>query len=538
MGGGHHERFGVTGPAAYFLTTHWGREFSKPYFTHYLSEHCGSGREAALTFFEFNSSGLTSAATTPLAGQSGWSLIRIGQQAVFPIEAFVPAAGIPKNFLERDAIQPSMANDKSLTMTSSENSSNESRVPSLASRSVAVAGTGAIAAAPFVARGQVLGANDKIGVGFIGVGGRGSGHVNIVKSMMTAGEKLQIVGVCDAYGFRREEAARQTGGKIYKKHTDLLADPNVDVVCIATPDRLHMHQAIDAIRAGKDVYCEKPMGHWSQFELAKQFYRETLQRKRIVQIGNQAGSSKAWDQVGDLLKQGVVGRPQLVVAGFYRDGDWGERMPIPDPTARPGPDLDWEAFLGDAPQVPFTVDRFFSWRKYLDYAGGPSTDLFPHVFTPFVRLLGVKFPSLAVGTGGIFEYVTYDREVPDTFNMSLDYPEKVSVVLFCTLSNEHPTEPCIRGDEGAITLVTDWGSGVDSVTIHPRKGSAKTIPIGRSNLTLDHWRNFIHCVRTREKPNSDVEFGFHVQTALNMAMLSYLQKKVATFDSAKETIVL
>jgi predicted dehydrogenase len=403
----------------------------------------------------------------------------------------------------------------------------------------AAAAVGALGAAPFVAHGQVLGANRKLGVGFIGVGGRGRSHVNTVQRLLKEGEPLQMLGVSDAYAFRAEEVARQTGAKVFKTHQDLLADPAIDVVCIATPDRLHVPQALDAIRAGKDVYCEKPMGHWSQAALSKTFYRETKQRQRVVQIGNQGNSSRAWKIVADLVRQGVVGRPHHVQAGYFRYGDWGERMPIPDRNAQPGPELNWAAFLGDAPRVPFTVDRFFSWRKYLDYAGGPCTDLFPHVFTPFVSILGLKFPSLAVASGGIFKYTTYDREVPDTFNMCLDYPDKLSVTIVCTLANDYPTEPAIRGDEGTITLQGPvWELGFDSVTVIPRKGPPSKVPGDKSDSVLAHWKNFLACVRSREQPVADVEFGYRVQVALNMAMLSFLQKKVATFDAAKEEIVL
>jgi predicted dehydrogenase len=311
---------------------------------------------------------------------------------------------------------------------------------------------GLLANAPLSSRGRVLGANDRIGVGFIGVGGRGQSHVALVQKLIEAGTVAQIVAVNDAYRYRLDEVVSRTKAKAYRRHAELLADPAVDVVCIATTDRLHVPQALDAIRAGKDVYCEKPMGHWSQFELSKQFYQETQRLQRVVQIGNQGNSSPAWQKVGELVRQGAIGRPQLVEAGFYRYGDWGERMHIPDPEAKPGPDLDWEAFLGEAPKVPFTVDRFFSWRKYLDYAGGPCTDLFPHVFTPFVSALGVKFPSVAVASGGIFKYTSYDREVPDTFNMCLDYPEKLSISIVGTLANAYVSEPAIRGDEGTITL--------------------------------------------------------------------------------------
>lgn len=393
---------------------------------------------------------------------------------------------------------------------------------------------------PFVARGRVIGANDRIGVGFIGVGGRGSTHLATVQGLIKSGENLQIVAVNDAFRYRLDEAAKATSSKGYMKHSELLADANVDVVCVATPDRLHVPQAIDAIRAGKDVYCEKPMGHWSQFDLCRQFAEETAKLKRVVQVGNQGNSSPAWGKVRELIQKGVIGHLQHVQAGYYRRGDWGERMPIADPDAKPGPDLDWEGFLGDAPKVPFTVDRFFSWRKYLDYAGGPCTDLFPHVFTPFVSALGLNYPCLAVASGGIFKYTTYDREVPDTFNMCIDFPERVSAVLVCTLANEHVTEPAIRGDEGTLTLQNagGWESGFDSITIIPASGKPETVPGLKTEATPLHWKNFLQCVRTREKPVSDVEFALKVQAALNMSMLAFLNKKAARFDTATRKIIL
>jgi predicted dehydrogenase len=186
------------------------------------------------------------------------------------------------------------------------------------------------------------------------------------------------------------------------------------------------------------------------------------------------------------------------------------------------------------------VNRFFSWRKYLDYAGGPCTDLFPHVFTPFVSAIGLKFPSRAVASGGIFKYTTYDREVPDTFNMCLDYPEKLSIVLPCTLANDYPPEAAIRGDEGTLTLQNpgEWNAGFDSITIVPPKGESRVYPAGKLDPTPKHWQNFLSCVRSREKPVSDVEFGLHVTAALNMAMLSLLKEKVAKFDFAKTKIVI
>jgi len=390
------------------------------------------------------------------------------------------------------------------------------------------------------------GANETLGIGFIGVGGRGASHIHTVRGLIKAGEKAKIVAVCDAYGPRMKQHAEKNQAKAYKKHGDLLADKDVDVVCISSPDRLHLPQAIDAVRAGKDVYCEKPMGHWSQITEAKLFRDETLKHRRVVQVGTQGTSSAIWGEVGELIRKGAIGQPRHVQAGYYRNGDWGERMRIPDPNAKPGPELDWQAFLGDAPKVPFSVERFFSWRMFLDYSGGPSTDLLPHVFTPFVYMLRLGCPSLAVASGGIFQYTGYGREVPDTFNMCLDYPEKLSVVLVCTLANDYNTGPCIRGDEGALTFeVAGWEAGCQNVQIQPQrrgKGSGKKIQkvelkTKRIGSTAEHWRDFLRGVRTRQQPRSNVEFGYRVHVALAMAMQALLKQKVARFDAKKEEVL-
>ena len=128
--------------------------------------------------------------------------------------------------------------------------------------------------------------------------------------------------------------------------------------------------------------------------------------------------------------------------------------------------------------------------------------------------------------------------MPDTFNQCMDYPNKISVMLICTLANEYQTPPMIRGDEGTIVLQTDWSSGVANTTVIPRKGQKQEIKGGYSDTTRAHWKNLLDCVRTRQKPVSDVEFGYNVQVALNMSMLSYLNKKVARYDFEKEEIVL
>ncbi len=247
-----------------------------------------------------------------------------------------------------------------------------------------------------------------------------------------------------------------------------------------------------------------------------------------------------------LVKDGAIGQPLFGETGFFRVGDWGERgMPIPDANAKPGQDLNWKAFLGDAPERPFDVSRFFQWRLYEDYAGGPVTDLYPHCLTQVVDILGVTFPQAVVALGGIHRYEYELREVPDTFNMLVDYPEKISVSVLGTQANNYPGTgqrgsgqriPIIRGWEGSLTI-----EGKEIIFI-PAEGSKKQpqrFKIERDEDMVGHWRNFLTCCRSRDQKTwSPAHLAYHTQTALIMASWSFRQGKAAKFDRDKETIVI
>ncbi|MHC4401554.1 MAG: Gfo/Idh/MocA family protein [Planctomycetota bacterium] len=402
----------------------------------------------------------------------------------------------------------------------------------LKSAGAAAAGTAALTSVATFAAETSAGANERLGVGFIGTGGRAGAHMNIVNKLKEAG-RAEPVAVCDVYGPRVRAAAKRTGGKIYRDYRELLDDPNVDLVCIASPDRQHAPQAIDAVRAGKDVYVEKPLTHWLQFDLAKQLAEEAEKHGRIVQVGTQYMADEAYAKAHDLVEQGVIGKIVHIQAGYFRRGDWGERMHVADPNAKPGPDLDWEQFLGDAPKVPYTVSRFFQWRLYWDYSGGPATDLLVHTFTPLFRLLDVDYPERVVGAGGMFQYNDL-REVPDTFNMTIDYPGGPSVVLMNTLSNATGCSTLVRGTDG--TLAFEGRQIV--ITRYDAKEPSHVISCPGHGDTAKLWANFIDCVESRRKPLSPVEIGAKVQAPLNMAILSYRENKVARFDRDKQTIVL
>ncbi|HEO70903.1 MAG TPA: Gfo/Idh/MocA family oxidoreductase [Candidatus Hydrogenedentes bacterium] len=407
-----------------------------------------------------------------------------------------------------------------------------------------IAAATAVAAKAGAAQGaSTKSANARLGVGVIGCGGRGNAHLKALEWLQQQGE-VQIVAACDVYRPRLERVTDKFEVKGYMDHRELIADPKVNVVTIATPDHVHGYQAIDAVRASKAVYCEKPVTHWRQFDLTKQLAQEVKKSGCAFQLGSQGMSDSAWHQMRALIKEGLIGRPLHAECGYFRVGDWGERgMPIDDPKAVPGPDLDWEAFLGDAPKRDFDVSRFFRWRMYEDYAGGPSTDLLPHSLTPVVYMLGVTFPTKVVATGGMFRY--QEREIPDTYNTLIDYPEKVTICAMNTQGNDYSATgdrgaggriPVIRGGDGSLTV---QGNKIKFIPAQGSDKKAQEFDIEHGEDLVGHFQNLMACCRAgTQDTSSPMDLAYYVQTALQMGMLGLRDNTMARFDADREAIVL
>ena len=392
-------------------------------------------------------------------------------------------------------------------------------------------------AVPHLLAQEAKGANDRIGVGFIGTGGRCGAHIGIINDFKNQGV-TEPVAVCDVYRPRLEAASYRTGGaKMYMEHEELLADPNVDLVCIASPDRHHAPHAIDALNAGKDVYCEKPLTHWAQFELAKKIEEAAERNGRVVQVGTQYMADENYPALRQMIAEGIIGKPVHVQCAFTRRGDWGERMEIPDANAVPGPGLLWDRFLGDAPKVDFSVSRFFQWRLFWDYAGGPATDLLVHTFTPVFAILGLGYPERVFGGGGTFQY---NREVPDQCNIIADYPDGPSVTMMNTLSNHVPTDTMIRGTDGVIiwkSLGERDGKGIRVVPF--AKGKKELfLPWNGMGDTRKLWANLLDCVKSRQQPACSIELAVRVQAPLSMGIISHRENKCVLFDTKSKSIVL
>ncbi len=374
---------------------------------------------------------------------------------------------------------------------------------------------------------------EKLGIGLIGSGGRGNSLMGEVLKLKQEGFTGEIVAVCDAYRPRLEKTAARLNAKPYSTSVELLKDPNVDAVFIATPDRLHVYHALEAVRAGKDVYCEKPLTHWSQFDKLKELVGEVRARNVVFQVGTQRTSDVMYLNARTQIKKGAIGKPIHVITGLFRQGDWGERgMTVDDPNAQAGPDLNWEAFLADAPKRPFDVSRYFRWRMYMDYSGGPVTDLYPHYLAPIVMALDLGFPKRVVAIGGQYAFHG-ERDVPDTFDALMEYSTGANVAILGSQGSGANFDPMIRGTHGSITLRE---SNLLVIPEAPTQNAAVDIP--SYNMVREHVRNFLNAVRTRTKPHADIENGYRTQTALIMAMQSHLGRKVALFDEDSQTIRL
>lgn len=374
-----------------------------------------------------------------------------------------------------------------------------------------------------------LGANDRIGVGLIGCGGQGTYHL----TKLAKNPAVEVVGVCDVFTPRRENAESISKARGYHDYRELLARRELHAVWIATPDHWHAPMAIEAMESGKDVYLEKPMAlHWQE---ARDIYRTSLRTKRVIQVGSQSCSRPLYWKARELIRGGRVGKlvwSQTSIARNLKDGDWNWPIDLRANSSN----LDWKAFLGPAPQRPYDPERFFRWRKYWDYSGGIATDLYVHVLHALSVAIGPEFPSRVVAGGGVF--VHRDRETPDTFHTIIDYPSGHSVVIAGSQANEQGLPVVVRGHEATMYL---GGSGGDIVIRPERIFGGEDVTIRTPDVGDDiaaHHENFLDCVRRRDPAtNCSAELGYKVDVAIDLAVESYRNNRACRFDPAREDVI-
>jgi predicted dehydrogenase len=382
---------------------------------------------------------------------------------------------------------------------------------------------------------RVLGTNDRVRVGMIGVGGRGQELLKQVQQVPNA----QLVAIADVYSYRRDEAKQMASGiQTLDDHRRLLDMKDIDGVIVASPLHIHARHFQDALAAGKHLYSEKTMT-WSIAE-ADQCLAAAKNSDRIVQIGLQHESSGSLADTRNWIKDGLAGKITQVDSWMSRNtphgkGQWVRQVP-PDCTAQ---NVDWKAFLNERPDRPFDAFTFINWRLYWEFSGGNVTENMVHQIAWIMSALDLPEPSAAFMSGGVFSEKD-GRQVPDTIAVTLEFPTDVVVTWQSTFNNSrYGLGERLLGSDGTIEHIagaTDMVSGKSDETIryYPEKVNRPQGGTLTGNTpNHDHMANWIDCIRSRKTPNAPVEIGFRSAVAAHMANLAYRRKQRLTLEEAR-----
>ena len=407
------------------------------------------------------------------------------------------------------------------------------------------------------------GANEKINIAVLGSGGRAQEHLRILLKMKNKEHKpVDLIGICDVWDgnkdvgrglyFSAEKCGLDAQGKdkdrITKDYRKILDCKDVDAVLIATPDHWHARMSVDAMDAGKDVYCEKPMTH--TIDEARQVAEAVKRTKQVFTVGVQSTADPRWRMANQMITEGKIGHVMQGQTSYYRnsnEGQWRYYHLSKDMNPKT---VDWKMFLGTqfglAPEMPFNRAKYAQWRCYWDFGGGMYTDLFVHQLTHLVIAMGVRFPKRVVGAGGL--YLEYDgRDVPDMATVVADYDEGCQLLISATMCNDVQLGEVIRGHTGNIRFGGNPGDGfILGNQDHALKG--KPAPAGASmgtdgekfnpqqpgEDTYALWEHFLECTRSRNPETlCPAELGYAAITTVNLGVKSYREGKAYYFD--KET---
>jgi predicted dehydrogenase len=405
---------------------------------------------------------------------------------------------------------------------------------------------------------QPIAKNDVLQIALIGAGGQGQGDTKV--ALQVPGTRL--VAVADCYQGRRDHAKELWGNDIFTTHdyNEILARKDIDAVIIATPDHWHKQAAVDAMRAGKDVYLEKPMIHL--YSDGPQIIETARSTGRILQVGSQRVSSILYAKAKELLASGAIGDLNTVTAYWDRNsamGAWDYTIPLDANTET----CDWPRFLGTAPQIPFNAGHFFRWRKWKAYGSGVAGDLFVHLFSGTHFITGAHGPTRAMATGGL-RFWKDGRDVPDVMFALFDYPQGFNLTLRVNFvdGGSESEGLTLTGSEGTIQIAGDSvilnrvprekGPGLTIGTFteamqkrmqaeydakypdtHPddtHVGVERFVAPEHYSDSYDHFRNFFAAVRSRRPVVEDPVFGFRAAGAALLSNLSYDQDRIVHWD--------
>jgi predicted dehydrogenase len=416
----------------------------------------------------------------------------------------------------------------------------------------AAATAAGLLAAPATARAA---ANSRLGVGLIGAGARGRAHLDVLLRMFASGLPVQPLAVCDVYDRHREEKAEMvqfgyktssgrriegTGRRPFLSadYRHVIENPDVEVVVIATPDHWHGRIAVDALRAGKHVYCERPMTH--TIAEALDVVEAWRQSGRAVQVGVQRTSDGRFRAAHEFISSGGIGKVVQAQTEYYRNsaaGQWRSAGLGRDMTPS---SIDWEMFLGTrfglAPKMPFDRAKFAQWRCYWPFGTGLFGELFVDRLTQMLAATGLRLPRRVTAGGGIF-WEQDGRDVPDTATLVADYDEGVQLLVTATMCCDHPIEQCIRGRQG--TIVFDLAK--DGFDVLPERPQISRSPSTRrqhiavprpEDETLAHWENFLEAIQRNDPAycHNPPDLAAAATVTALMGVQSYREGKVLEWD--------
>ena len=373
---------------------------------------------------------------------------------------------------------------------------------------------------------RVAGAANRVRLGLIGCGGRG-------RSVMGSFQKnaaVDVTAVCDVYSSRVDLAQEKApGARGFSDHRELLDQNNVDAVLVATPDHWHADIVIDAARAGKDIYVEKPLT--LHIEEGPKIVKEVRLHERVCQVGMQQRSARHYLRAKEqYFDSGRIGK--VTLARTWWHGNSAHLRLAPNTLKTQPSNLDWARYLGPVKWRDYDPQQYFNFRAYLDFGGGQITDLFTHWIDAVHMLLGQDDPISAVAAGGVYHYKD-GRTAPDTISTLLEYRSEWTATFDATLA------PGKRG-AGVEIIGTEGRLFIDRSKYEfypPGRDAQPTVVEAEGNMTVAHANNFLDCVRTRKRPNGDVWVGHRSAQASHLGNIAYLQKRRLKFDPDREEIL-
>ena len=400
--------------------------------------------------------------------------------------------------------------------------------------------------------------SQRVGLAVIGAGGMGMADVDTALRI----PGVELVAACDIFDGRLDAARERHGGDIFttRDYREVLARDDIDAVIVGTPDHWHQPISVDALRAGKAVYCEKPMVH--DIAEGHDLIRAQEESGRVFQVGSQGMSSLGNEKAKELYEAGAIGQLN------YAEGFWARNDPIgawqyPIPEGASEETVDWRRFLGPAPDRPYDPLRVFRWRNYRDYGTGVAGDLFVHLFSSLHFVVSSNGPTRIQAAGGL-RYWRDGREVPDVLLGVFDYPEtdshpgfNLSLRVNFVDGTSGSTFLRLVGSEGAMDVTwtdvvlrknvavdpmdafsrekmadaaADAGGLPERVGMQPPTETHYEVERGYRGAHVDHFFNFFQAIRGGPPVLEDAAFGLRAAAPALACNLSYFEERIVRWD--------